>query len=297
MLINAAALAAVTTGFRTTFNNAFNGVEPTYLRVATEVPSSNAAEQYAWLGSFPIFREWLGDRLVQNLALSDYTLKNRTFEYTVGVKRETIEDDSYGVFSPMIAQLGQASRRHPDYLVYSLLKAGFSSLCYDGQYFFDSDHVGYDAAGAETSVSNVQTGAGASWFLLCTRNVVKPLIFQKRRDYKFTPKDNLSDENVFSKNEFIYGVDARVNAGFGLWQFAFGSKGTLDATNYDAARAAMGGFRGKGGQPLGVKGDLLVVPPSLEGAGRRLLTAEKDANGADNVWKGTAELLVVPELA
>ena len=30
------------------------------------------------------------------------------------------------------------------------------------------------------------------------------------------------------KKEFIYGVDARCNAGYGLWQLAFGSTGEAD---------------------------------------------------------------------
>ena len=36
------------------------------------------------------------------------------------------------------------------------------------------------------------------------------------------------DDNVFFKKEFIYGVDARCNAGYGLWQLAFGSTGEAD---------------------------------------------------------------------
>jgi phage major head subunit gpT-like protein len=40
-----------------------------------------------------------------------------------------------------------------------------------------------------------------------------------------------------------------------------------------------------------------VVPPSLEGAARKLLLAETKANGETNEWQGSAELLVVPWLA
>jgi phage major head subunit gpT-like protein len=42
---------------------------------------------------------------------------------------------------------------------------------------------------------------------------------------------------------------------------------------------------------------LLIVPPALEAAGLEILNAERDAAGATNVWRGTAELLVVPWLA
>ncbi|WP_374653114.1 Mu-like prophage major head subunit gpT family protein [Dongia sp.] len=297
MELNRANLQAMTTGFQTVFNDAFAGVTPTSSRVAMEVPSNNTSEQYAWLGSMPRFREWLGSRVVQNLSVSDFTIKNKTFEMTVGVKRESIEDDSYGVFRPMIGQMGAEAKRHPDELVYSLLKGGFTGLCYDGQYFFDTDHPGYDAAGAIVSVSNMQAGAATPWYLISARNFVKPLIFQKRRDYKFVAKDQLTDDNVFDKDEFVYGVDARANAGYGLWQLAHGSKAALDATTFDAARTAMSSLRGPNGKSLGIVGDLLVVPPSLEGAGRRLLHNETAANGATNEWKGTAELLVVPDLA
>ena len=92
-------------------------------------------------------------------------------------------------------------------------------------------------------------------------------------------------------------MNARGNVGFGFWQFAWGSKQTLNATNYEAARAALMGMKGDHGRPLGINPRLLVVPPSLEGAAMEILNAERDASGATNVWKGTAELMVVPWLA
>jgi phage major head subunit gpT-like protein len=37
--------------------------------------------------------------------------------------------------------------------------------------------------------------------------------------------DSSTDQNVFMKKQFLYGVDCRDNAGFGLWQMAYGSTG------------------------------------------------------------------------
>ncbi|HBL49647.1 MAG TPA: head protein [Ruminiclostridium sp.] len=65
----------------------------------------------------------------------------------------------------------------------------------------------------------------AQWFLLCTKRPIKPFIFQNRRKPQLVPKDNPSDDNVFFQKEYIYGVDSRCNAGYGLWQLAFGSTG------------------------------------------------------------------------
>lgn len=66
------------------------------------------------------------------------------------------------------------------------------------------------------------------WFLLCTKRPVKPFIFQNRRKAQLIAKDSPSDDNVFFSKKFIYGVDSRCNAGYGLWQLAFGSTGEAD---------------------------------------------------------------------
>lgn len=60
---------------------------------------------------------------------------------------------------------------------------------------------------------------------------LKPLIYQRRKDFEFVAKDRITDDNVFNNKEFVYGADARSNVGFGFWQQAYGSKQTLSAAN------------------------------------------------------------------
>lgn len=297
MELNRSSLQALYRGFNTLFNSAFSNTPSDWRSVAMEVPSSTSEETYAWLGLTTRFREWLGDRVIQNLKSHGYTIKNKSFESTVGVNRDNIEDDQIGVYSPIFQQLGQDAKTHPDELVFALLKAGFDTACYDGQYFFDSDHPVVQADGTTTSVSNVQSGSSSPWFLLDASKAMRPVIFQKRRDYNFVAMDRDDDPNVFHKKELLYGVDARVNVGFGLWQLAFGSKATLDVTNYAAARAALMALKGDNGKPLGVRPSLLVCAPANEKAALEVLEAERLANGATNVYRGTAKLLVSPWLA
>ncbi len=246
IMINRANLNAMFTGFNTAFNDAFNAAPSDWGQVAMEVPSQQAQEQYAWLGSTTRFREWVGDRVIQNLKTHDFTIKNKSYENTVGVDRDTIDDDTYGVYKPMFSQLGQDAKNHPDEMIFALAAAGFTGLCYDGQYFFDTDHPVVQADQSIASVSNFGGGAGTAWYLLDTSKMVKPFIFQKRRDYKLVKMDQDNDEAVFNQKMFRYGVDARCNAGYGLWQLAYASKQTLDATAYGAARAAMGSLKGAG---------------------------------------------------
>lgn len=296
MIIKSATLKTLFAGFTSLYYAALTAVEPSYEKVAMIVPSTSSEQKYGWLGQFPRFREWVGDRVIANLKEYGYAISNKTFESTIAVKREDIEDDQIGQYSPLFQQLGNDSGNHPDELVFALLKSGFATKCYDGQFFFDSDHPVIDENGVEQSVSNTGGGSGNAWFLLDVSKPIKPIIFQKRRDYALTAKDDVNDDNVFHQNEFVYGVDARVNVGFGLWQLAYGSKQTLDATAYEAARTSILSRTGDGGKKLALNPNLLVVGPSNEGKARRLVKAEKDSNGADNVWYGTAEVLVVPWL-
>lgn len=292
MIINQSNLTLLYQAFKTAFNTGFRTNEQQWGRIATLVPSSTKSEQYGWLGQFPKLREWIGDRQVKNMAASSYAITNKSFESTIGVNRDDIEDDQYGVYTPLFQEMGFAAATHPDEMVFALLAAGFTTNCYDGQFFFDSDHpVGTGV------VSNSGGGAGTPWYLLDVRRPLKPLIFQRRKDYNMQILQDEKDEAVFMRKEYRYGVDARCNVGFGFWQQAYGSKQTLDATNYAAARTAMMSLKSDEGRPLGIKPNLLVVPPSLESAALTLLQAEKNANGADNIYRNTAELIVVPWLA
>ena len=152
MIINSQNLRGIYIAFNTLFTKAFESQKPTYDRIATVVPSTTDAETYAWLGDIPGMREWVGDREIQNLSGSDYTIKNKDFELTVGVPRNSVEDDKIGLYNPSIQMLGESAAMHPDELVYGLLASGFTAKCYDGKAFFATDH---DVAGK--SVSNKLT--------------------------------------------------------------------------------------------------------------------------------------------
>lgn len=297
MIINQANLRNLFIGYRAAFQNAFAGVTPDFDQFVMTVPSTNSVEQYGWLGNSTAFREWIGDRVIQNLALHDYSIKNKTYENTVGVNRESIEDDSFGLFTPLMGQLGQDAAMHPATLVYALLTSGFAEACYDGQYFFDTDHPVTTLAGGESSVSNFQGGSGTPWFLLDTTRIMKPLILQKRRPYNFISLDGEKDENVAMRKEFIYGVDARLNAGYGLWQLAYGSKQDLDADSFNDAYAAMQGMKGDKGKILGIRPKLLVVPPSLRSQALEVVKADRTASGATNINRDVVDVLVTPWLA
>lgn len=297
MIINQANLRTLGIGFKSNFQNGLSQAETQWGRIATRVPSGTKEEDYGWLGKIPNVREWLGDRQVQNLQLHEYSIKNKSYELTIGVDRDDINDDNLGVYAPLFQEMGMSVAAHPDTLVFDLLKLGFSTLCYDGQFFFDTDHPVLDANGVAASVANTDGGAGDPWFLIDDSRALKPMIFQERMPFNFVAMDRPDTENVFMRKEFRYGVDGRSNVGFGFWQFSWGSKQTLNKANYEIARVALLGMKGDFGRPLGIRPRTLVVGPALEKEGLEILNAERDAAGATNVYRGTAELVVVPWLA
>lgn len=292
MIINQANLTAMYTSFNSIFNEFYQKVEPTWQKVAMKAPSTGKRNTYAWLGDFPRMREWLGERHIKNLETHDYTILNRTFELTCEVPREDIEDDEIGVFNPIVARMGEATAEHPDELIFSLFSDGLTTNSYDGVPFFSTTHP----VGTGT-VSNNGAGAGTAWYLLDTSRSIKPYILQMRREPQFVYFDNPNDEHVFMNKSFLYGSDYRANAGYGLWQLAYTSKQTLDGDAYGDARAAMMSFLDDFGKPLNIKPNLLVVPPALEQEAREILMNERDAAGATNPWRGSAEMLVSAWLA
>ncbi len=293
IIVNQAALAGIYKSFSTIFNQALDTAPSQVDLIAMRGPSGGRSVDYKWLGTFPMMREWLGDRVIKDLSAFHYEVVNKDFEATVEVDRNDIQDDQIGVYTPMVQGLAQAAKQHPDILAFALLKAGFTTPCFDGQYFFDTDHPW-----GEGVVSNSGGGAGTPWFLLDLSRPIKPIILQIRQQPQFVAMDRPDDENVFMRKKFRYGVDDRKNVGFGLWQIAYGSKVAFDPTVYAAARAAMMSFKQEDGEtPLGVVPTHLVVGPTLEAAGKAVVEAQFNAAGASNIWYNTAKLVVVPWLA
>lgn len=296
MIVNQANLHGLTVGYSTAFNRSFDITQSNYQNVATVVPSSTGEQDYKWLGQMPGMREWIGEREIQALAAYDYLIKNKKFEMTLGVPREDIEDDKYGVYTAYFSNMGEAAALHPDELVFGAMMNGFSEKCYDGLSFFNEAHK----AGGETysnrsneklsresymkarsAIMSIRGDKGKSlklipdllvvspaeeemarlileadqidgttnvlkgtakilvepalaehphyWFLLCTSRFLKPFIYQLRKKIKFVSLTKDTDENVFMRDEYLYGADGRSNAGYGFWQMAYGSTGEVEA--------------------------------------------------------------------
>lgn len=273
MDISFPALASINDAVNMQFNSQLWAAPGIYKRFSYDASSTGAEEVYPRLDMIPGLREWVGERVVNWLTQSTFTIKNKTFEGTIGVKREDIEDDKYGMLSPVAAELGQNAGRLPDLLIAKLLTNGHTTIGIDGQNFFDTAHPNFDSSGDAAVIANYQAdpgndGGGVPWYLIDTTRVLKPFIFQTRRPFKLTAKFSMQDENTLWADEYIWGVDGRCNAGYGLWQLVYRSDAPLTHDNLVTARTTMASWRRPDGAPMGIQGNLLVVPTKLYNKGR-----------------------------
>ncbi|WP_310609829.1 Mu-like prophage major head subunit gpT family protein [Limnohabitans sp.] len=296
-MLTQAQLDALKTTLKARFNAGLALSPDDWRKVAGYIASDNKSNTYAWLTQFPAFREWVGSRLHKKLSEKAYAVVNKKFEATIDVERTDIEDNSFGHYGTLAEGQGQAATDLKNDTIFQAYPAGFTSLCYDDQYFFDTDHPAYeneDGTGAITPVSNMQAGSSAPWILLCTKRAPKPLYLQERSAAAFESVTSPNNQNVFDLDVYSFGGRWRGNAAYGFWQCAFGSKAQLNTSNFNDAYDAMMNFKGDGGRKLGIIPDTLLVGVSNRVAAEHLITTQKLANGADNPLYKRVELVVTP---
>lgn len=284
-------------GFNEAFADAFEGHSSSYHHVAMDAPSSTTRNSYPWLGDLPALRPWVGDRVVRGVSQHGFSIENEDWELTLAVSRNDIEDEQLGAYKLLFANMGDAAAQLPDDLVWPLLNEGFTKTSYDGRPFFDNNHPVTDKNGKKKTASNIQAGTNAAWFLLDSHRAIKPIIYQTRKAPMLTRKDDDGDDNVFYSKEYIYGVDARAAAGYGLWQLAYGSKLPLTSENFDKAMSAMMSLKGDHDRPLNIMPNLLVVPPSLRSDAYKVVKAERLNDGSSNVNHDVVAVHIEPRLA
>lgn len=252
-------LASINDGVSLSFNDQLWSAATIYKNYCYEGASTGAAEVYPRLEMLPGLREWIGDRVVRSLTNVTFTITNRSFEETIGIKRTDIEDDKFGLLTPVAQELGNNAGRFPDLLTAQLMKAGHTTICYDGQNFFDTAHPTYDANGNAITLANYASGSSPVWYLFDVSRALKPVIWQRRRPFQVIPKFSMTDPQVFWNQEYEWGVDGRCNAGFGIWQLGFMSTQALTLENLLAARTLMAQYRRPDGAPMGIRGTLIVT--------------------------------------
>lgn len=157
MLINSATLNRVYQNLDKSYQDAYKAVQKLHPAFTMQVPSSTRSNLYAWLGMLPQVREWLGERQAASIGTRTYELVNKHWELSFAIDRNDVEDNTFFSFSTVAAQIGEQFAKHPDKLVASVIEAGLTDLCFDGQQFFDTDHPINPDGGAGTYSNKLTT--------------------------------------------------------------------------------------------------------------------------------------------
>lgn len=116
--------------------------------LAFMVDSTQESEEYKWLGMAPMLREWNNGRKVVGLRADGLTVINRPYEATLEVQVPELRRDQTGQIMVRVRELAVRARQHDAKILSDVIAA--NPICYDGQNFFDTDHV-TDASGTQSN--------------------------------------------------------------------------------------------------------------------------------------------------
>jgi phage major head subunit gpT-like protein len=312
MDINRTNMNALFTGYSQSFRDAFGLAPNVYEKFSMIVPGAQPIMEYPFLEAFSGMREWIGPRQVKNISSKKLTVTEKPYEDTVAVKRRDIVADKYGVYAPLVAQMGLNAGKLWNDLAIAAMVANGNWL--DGAPFFGTTRT-YGANTVSNYTTNALTGASISagtltlgtygtaraammsyvghndkplgvvpnilvvgpkleplarmicespvcvgsvatgestyvsgatapnpyfktaevvvspdlvgtyddyWFLLSTQGIIKPVLVQKGEEPVLIRKDREEDDNVFDRDEYVYGTRAYGAAALALPHLAYG---------------------------------------------------------------------------
>lgn len=277
-------------------------VDKSHERFTMVVPSNSGSNTYQWLGEMPNVDKWVGPRKLSNVQMFAYEVHNESWQSAISVTEMDIMNNQLAGKYINAQALGQKIMSHPAKLSFEALAKGHLNVCHDGQNFFDKEHPVYantDGTGEVANVSNNDEGSdpnALAWFLLDTRDIIQPIVFQPRTGVRFMTNGRTDGSDPFFMEKIIkFGADYYGNVGYGLWCKAYRSTQPLTAENIKKAYLEMTNWKANGGENLEVSPDLLVIPSLLKFDAAKILKS-KLIEGSDNTLYDLLEVLESPKL-
>ena len=122
-------------------------------QVSNLFTSDQESETYKWLGQSPQMREWVGGRNSKGFRENGITITNILFEATMDVQVPELRRDKTGQVRIRINELADRTNSHWAKLLSELIINGEATACYDGQFFFDTDHDEGDSGTQSNDIS------------------------------------------------------------------------------------------------------------------------------------------------
>lgn len=151
------------------------------------LPTDQDSEEYNWLGMVPQMTEKRGQKTYAQLREIDWTINNVDYQSGIVVPKNHIIYDKTGQVRVRVNELADRSRAHWVKLLTTLIIGGEAGECYDGQYFFDTDHsegdsgtqsndISVDISALTTSVHGVTTDPSSAEMMLSIMAAVEQIL-------------------------------------------------------------------------------------------------------------------------
>lgn len=143
MLLVPESIITLEKGFSLLFEKAYNAdaIPVTWDQKAERVDTPGIEiNVYGWIAEMPRFRKWIGARLAKRLAARTHQIRNEPYEFSYAIGRDDIKYDRFGMFSGHFTRAGVAARLWYDQMLSAVQLVGHTTKCYDGQFFYDTDH-------------------------------------------------------------------------------------------------------------------------------------------------------------
>jgi len=115
--------------------------------------SDQSSETYAFLGQSPAMREWIGGRQAKGLRGNSVTITNKHYEATLEIRKTDARRDKTAQIEARVNEFADRSLTHWASLLSTLILNAPSTVCYDGQYFFDTDHSEGDSGTQDNDIT------------------------------------------------------------------------------------------------------------------------------------------------
>ena len=115
--------------------------------------SDQASETYNFLGQSPAMRVWVGGRQAKGFSGQGVTVVNSHYEATIEIAKKDARRDKTPQITARIGEFYARAATHWTSLLSTLLIDAPSTACYDGQYFFDTDHSEGDSGTQDNDIT------------------------------------------------------------------------------------------------------------------------------------------------
>lgn len=137
--------------------------------ISMEFQSDQESETYKWLGMSPAMREWISGRHAKGLREDGVTITNKLWESTLEIPVDWMRRDKTGQILVRVDDMASRAVTHWQSLLSGLIIGGESLVCYDGQYFFDTDHSQGDSGTQSNDITVDISEVAASLHGVATR--------------------------------------------------------------------------------------------------------------------------------